>query len=155
MAITKTRKPTAAPANLPLGLKAADLAYPKRPKKYDWRKPQPFDVLHTFTLYETERLGWIITTLHIRNPGSRHRSDAQARTYGVTAEGQVVRVGLGPHVKRTLTVYVTRARAEALQKLVDLHERGLADAGSIRDRISTRRAQPRLLAVRWPVLLRR
>lgn len=126
---------------LPFGLKASDLSYPKRPKTYDWRKPQPFDVLHTFTLYETERLGWIITTLHIRNPGSRHRQGAQARTYGVDTRGQVVTVGLGPHVKRTITVYVSRARAEALKALIDLHERGLADAGSIRDRISTRRAQ--------------
>lgn len=126
---------------LPFGLKAADLAYPKRPKKYDWRKEQPFDVLHTLTLYETERFGWVVTTLHIRNAGSRSMRGAQPRTYGVDERGQVVTVGLGPHVKRTITVYVTRARAAALQKLVDLHERGLADAGSIRDRISTRRAQ--------------
>ncbi|SHG89211.1 hypothetical protein [Bradyrhizobium erythrophlei] len=134
-----TGKPTK-PA-LPFGLKETDTAYPKHPKKYDWRKPQPFDVLHTLTLYETERFGWVVTTLHIRNPGSRHRTGAQARTYGVNAEGQVVTVGLGPHVKRTLTVYVTRARADALKTLTDLHERGLADAGSIRDRISSRRAQ--------------
>jgi hypothetical protein len=129
---------------LPFGLKAPDLAYPKRPKKYDWRKEQPFDVLHTLTLYETERFGWVVTTLHIRNPGRRHRSDAQARTYGVTKDGNVVTVGLGPHVKRTLTVYVTRGRAEALKTLVELHERGMADAGSIRDRISSRRAQTTL-----------
>lgn len=128
------------PPELPLGLRASDLQYPKRPAKYDWGKPQPFDVLHTVTLYETDRMGWVVTTLHIRNPGRRHRSDAQARTYGVTVDGTVCRVGLGPHVKRTVTAYVTRARADALAKLVALHEKGMADAGSIRDRISSPRA---------------
>jgi hypothetical protein len=136
-------KTVAKPAakTLPFGLKQSDLSYPKRPKTYDWRKPQPHDLLHTLTLYETERFGWVVTTLHIRNAGSRSMRGAQPRTYGVTASGQVVTVGLGPHVKSTMTVYVSRARAEALKTLVDLHERGLADAGSIRDRISSRRAQ--------------
>lgn len=130
---------------LPFGLIESDLKYPKHPKNWKWGKQYPSDVLHTITLYETERMGWVVTTLLISNPGRRHRHlDAQPpqpRTYAVTADGSVCRVGLGPHVKRTITVYITRGRFEKLKKIVELHEKGLADAGSIRDRISTRRAQ--------------
>lgn len=136
--------------DLPLGLKASDLAYPKRPCRYDWSKDQPHDVLHTIKLYYTERFGWVVTTLHIRNPGRRSRADAQPRTYGISArDGQVCRVGLGPHVKRTITAYVTRARADALKELVDLHEKGMVRASEIRDVRSTRMARGTLRTRSW------
>jgi hypothetical protein len=136
--------------DLPFDLIESDLKYPKRPKKYNWHKEQPFDVLHTITLYETTRMGWVVCTLHISNPSRRrHSSDAQPRTYGVTSDGKVCRVGLGPHVKRTLTVYVSRGRANALKKLIELHDTGLESAGSIRDRISSRRAQGVMLRSNW------
>lgn len=125
---------------LPFGLKDSDLQYPKRPKRYDWHKPHGSDLMKTITLYETERFGWVVCTLEIRRPGRRHRHDAQPRTYGIDRGGKICTVGLGPHVKRSITVYVSRARAEALKELTDLHRKGLADAGSIRDRISSRRA---------------
>ena len=131
-------------SSLPFGLKESDLKWPKRPRDYKWGKPHQTDVLHSIVLYETQRFGWIVTTLLIRNPGRHSRSDAQARTYGVDKDGKVVRVGLGPHVLRTIEVHVTRGRAEALKTLSDLYVKGLADAGSIRDRISSRRAQTNL-----------
>lgn len=100
-----------------------------------------------FELWYTERFGWCIPTLHIRNPGRRHMSGVPARTYGITIADknldghQVVTMGLGPHVKARHTVYVTKSRAEALQKFLDIRMEGLEKAGSIRDRISTRRAR--------------
>jgi hypothetical protein len=58
--------------------------------------------------------------------------------------GEPVTMGKGPHVLRTVTVYVRNGRKDALQKFLDLKVQGEAKAGDIRDRISTRRAQTAL-----------
>jgi hypothetical protein len=131
-------------SNLPFGLKASDLKYPSRPRRYDWNKEHSWDVLHTIKLHRTERFGWVVTTLFIRNPSRRSRPGAQPRTYAISADGQVCRVGIGPHIKETITAYVTRGRLKALKELVDLHEKGLVEANEIRDRRSSRMAQGEL-----------
>jgi hypothetical protein len=48
-------------------------------------------------------------------------------------------MGKGPHVLRTVTVYVRNGRVEALKKFLDLKAQGEGKAGDIRDTISTRR----------------
>jgi len=87
-------------------------------------------------MWYTEAFGWCIPTLKIGNAG---RHDTR-RTYAIainTAAG--CRIGHGPHVKRTVTVYIRKNRVEALQKFIDLYNKGLEMAGFTRDRISTRR----------------
>ena len=86
---------------------------------------------------------WVIATLLISRAGPRQRGAAD-RTYAVTLDGQIMRVGLGPHVKSTVTIYLRKSRMAVLQKYVDLHAKGGADANQIRDRISSRRAQGQL-----------
>ncbi len=83
--------------------------------------------------------GWVLCTLNL---GGKGRAGQAERTYGIeVATEKVCRVGRGPHVLQTVTVYLSKANIARLQKYVDLHQKGLADAGQIRDRISTRRAQ--------------
>src|ERR1700747_2559427 len=114
---------------LPPDVLKSDTVYPK------WNGTKRQRVLHTLTFYKTQRLGWVITTLHIakaRRPGTSDRS------YCVGIDGSLCRAGRGPHVLSEVTVYVTEKRLSKLQKYVDLHEKGLAAAGDVRDRISSR-----------------
>lgn len=86
---------------------------------------------------------WVLLTLHISNPPRRQRNRGvdTTRSYGVSMDGKVCRVGLGPHVLKEVTVHLSQSNIERLKKYVDLFRKGLAEAGQIRDRISTRRAQ--------------
>jgi hypothetical protein len=82
---------------------------------------------------------WVLTTLPI---GKAPRGSGQPdRTYGVTLDGQLCRVGRGPHVLATVTVHLRKDSLPRLQKYVDLWKKGMANAGGTRDRISSRRAQ--------------
>ena len=124
---------------LPNKILETDLAYPKNAKRYNAKTY--ISVEQRLTLHYTERFGWCVATLTIARATGR-RSGMQDRTYALSLKGEgVVRVGLGPHVLRTITVYVHRKNKERLQWLLDLHNTGEAKAGDIRDRISTRRAQ--------------
>lgn len=142
--MTKKQSKPEASKDLPADVKAADLVYPKYTSKtkiaWDKLKEQGFtgDCLR---FYKTTGFGWVLTTLLISNPSRRHRADATARTYGVTLDGRLVRVGLGPHVVAKCSVYVTTANWERLSKYVELWKKGMELAGNTRDRISTRRAQ--------------
>jgi hypothetical protein len=94
-----------------------------------------------------ERFGWCIPTLLIRKAsrGYGYGSQQPNRTYAVSIEsGSVCRIGLGPHVKHRLRVWVRKGRTEALKPLLDLLLQGQENAGIIRDRISSRRAQTAL-----------
>jgi hypothetical protein len=79
---------------------------------------------------------------------ARRGSGFADRTYAIevaekpysNGEHQIVTVGKGPHITQTITVYVTVNRLKALQPYLDIYQKGLGSAGSIRDRISTRRA---------------
>lgn len=126
---------TTKPAPLPAGIVAADLKAPK------WQSNEqegvPWDA-RTFDLWHTAAFGWCIPTLLIGKARGRQSTD---RTYAVTLDGKVCRIGMGPHVTQTVTVYVRQSRLGDLQKYLDLRTAGSADAGSIRDRISTRRAR--------------
>lgn len=127
---------------LPPGVKLADLEWRSPPKsaygtkKYDeWRQKNAHADPREITFYYTERFGWVITTLRIAAGRTSERS------YGIDLKGNLVRVGNGPHVKKTLRVQIYEDRLEDLQKYVDLYNKGLEAAGDTRDRISTRRAQ--------------
>jgi hypothetical protein len=137
---------------LPTPVIESDLA---RPKDYKLQATEHWDAPHyttyggpiQFELWYTERFGWCIPTLEIRGLSARLRSrGAQTRrTYGISIkDGQLVRMGIGPHVKATHTVYVKKSRLEALRPLLDLMVEGSGKAGDCRDRISTRRANTML-----------
>lgn len=134
---------------LPLGIVPSDLEYPtygKNMKDYEKKR-----IIHTLKLYyvgeegafgrDDQYTGWMITTLHIANAKRRAPGQETARTYAVDLKGNVVRIGNGPHVTHQITVMVRQDRLKDLKPLVDLYIKGCADAGAIRDRISTRRAQ--------------
>lgn len=128
-------------STLPPGILKSDLEH-KGPKNFaayeTWLKGDGILVEpRTLTLYETERFGWIITTLLIRNGASHSVAD---RTYGITLKGELVRVGFGPHVKQKITVYVHKVRLAALQKYIDLYNTGMIKAHESRDTLSSRRA---------------
>ena len=114
---------------LPKNITVKDLEYPSHKSKDR--------VEHTLTMYYTQRMGWVITTLGIKR-GKRGHVD---RSYAVDLNGRGCRVGNGPHVLRTITVYVRTSRIKALQSYIDLHAKGEVSANEIRDRISSRRVE--------------
>lgn len=118
--------------DLPPGITTADTKF----ASYDQQKNVPYDD-RTFELWYTTSFGWCIPTLFI-GKGARGTPD---RTYATTLDGKPVRIGRGPHVLKTVTIYVRASRVEALQKFLELRRNGAAKAGEIRDRISSRRAQ--------------
>jgi len=119
--------------DLPKGILASDLKYPK------WDAPESERYATQFELWYTERFGWCIPTLFISK--ARRGSNVNDRTYGISVTGQIVTMGKGPHVLKTVMVYVKKSRQDALKSFLDLKTKGEAEAGQIRDRISTRRAQ--------------
>lgn len=129
--------------NLPTGVIQKDLEYPKYNSKD--RLMSDIGEYGTLTFYETKRFGWCITTLGI----SRGKMGRAARSYAVrVSDGSPVRIGNGPHVTRVVKVYVRTSRVKALQKYVDLYNKGAEDASTIRDRISSRRAEGALRRAR-------
>lgn len=131
--MAKTTKTVKTTNELPKGITSADLKYPG----YEEGDARNYDE-RSFELWFTTGFGWVIPTLDITTSGRR---GMPRRTYAVTLKGDVVRVGQGPHVTETVTVYVRLARVEALKPFTDLRTKGLAEAGQVRDRISSRRAQ--------------
>ena len=139
---------TAALPTLPAGILDSDLAHPKDWKllaheSYDSPKYTQYGGTIQFDLWYTERFGWAIPTLGIRNASARHRSIGitAPRTYAVTVKDKsLITCGLGPHVKARVTVYVKKSRFKALQPYLDIMIDGQVKANDCRDRISTRRA---------------
>lgn len=98
-----------------------------------------------FELWYTESMGWVIPTLLISRAGRRAPVGTTDRVYATTLDGKPCRVGRGPHVLRTVTVYVRESRLPALQKYLDIRNAGSVTSNEIRDRISSRRAQGQLM----------
>lgn len=88
----------------------------------------------------TDGFGWVITTLLIKSKGRYSGPTQTDRFYGISIDGKLCRIGHGPHVKRTVRVYINRKNLKYMQKYIDLYKQGLNDAGNTRDRISSRRA---------------
>lgn len=99
----------------------------------------------TFELWYTERFGWVIPTLTIRNNTGRMAKAETRRSYGIAIlKEQLVSVGMGPHVKRHVTIKVKESRFQALKPLLDLSIKGMEKAGDCRDRRSSRIAQTKM-----------
>ena len=135
---------------LPKGITVKDCKYPsyKDKDQLNWQVGQHGQL----DLHYTERFGWVITTLHISNASKRQRMAGinGSRSYGITVDGgQIVSVGLGPHVKASVTVYIRNSRTAKLQKFIDLYNKGMEDANNIRDRRSTRIAQTKQRNADW------
>lgn len=141
------------PVDLPPEITEADTKYTNTAAKIDWSDKKAAAAYYAeqealrktlgetpsyFTFYKTAAFGWCLMTLDI-SKGKRGNAD---RSYGVVvADGKVCRCGNGPHVLKEVVVYLTPDNLERLKVYIDLWRKGMADAGTIRDRISTRRAQ--------------
>lgn len=125
---TPAKKPL---PKLPKGVLKTDLI---RPKQY---ARIAYDAPHV-QLWYTERFGWCAPTLLIAK-ATYDNGRGTNRTYAVTMDGDLVRIGSGPHILHQVTVIPKKSRLKALQPLFDLVEKGRAKAGDTRDRISTRR----------------
>jgi hypothetical protein len=133
---------------LPPGVERADTGYSTGGKtgeglSYDFLKEQGVGYDTGFPgyveLYLCSNLSkgtqWVVTTLPISggNP---------PRTYGIGVDdGKVYTVGRGPHVKAVVQLWVRKGNWDRVKKYVELWKKGMADAGAIRDRISSRRSQ--------------
>lgn len=131
-------------SELPTGVKQSDLTQ----AKWDTNERIKFADLQamglesdSLTFYLTEGFGWVLLTLHI---SKARRAASTDRSYAITLDGKLCRVGKGPHVKKVLTVYLKSNNVERLSKLIELHKQGQGDAGVVRDRISSRRAEGQL-----------
>lgn len=138
------------PIALPKGIVASDLKYPSYKSK-DGLVPWSARG-NSFELWVVglsgEALEWFIPTLHIANASRRAGPGATTeRTYATRVKDGKggYRIGRGPHVKGTLTVYVRKSRVAALAPFLDMRTKGQEVAGQIRDRISSRRAQGALM----------
>jgi hypothetical protein len=122
---------------LPAPVTQEDLTRPA-----DWKELVEDFEKSQFEMWYVPSFGWVIPTLLIRRS---QRADRSNRTYAkAVSDGRICRVGLGPHVTAQVTVYVRKVRAVALQALLDLKFQGEIDSNTIRDRISSRRAQTML-----------
>lgn len=120
---------------LPSGIIESDVNYPMgKGKDVGAHDLGNYGVL---TLYYTEVMGWCVTTL----PIGGKRNQYPDRTYAITLKDKKqVRIGGGPHVLRTVTIYLRKGN-EAHAALADVYHEGMGGSGKIRDRISSRRAQ--------------
>lgn len=92
--------------------------------------------------YRTAANGWILLVLRISNASKRQAPGTSDRYYGIGVnDSKIYTVGRGPHVLEELTVHLTKSNVERLRPLIDLFIKGNTDANTIRDRISSRRAQ--------------
>lgn len=124
---------------LPPDVKLVDTKWPSHEKSLPWSHFDQYGMNgNALTFYLTTGFGWVLTTLAIRKA---RRSGSTDRSYAITLDGKCCRVGSGPHVKKTVIVYVSKDNADRLTKYCELHLKGQEQAGTVRDRISTRRAQ--------------
>lgn len=159
MAKKTPKTPAKVQPELPPDVRPSDLERAKYPDHEDkaayeayWAHNRLMDSLGLpggeLTFYRSLQGGkasgqWLLTTLHISNPGRRSSAGAVARTYAVgLSDGKVYTTGGGP--RETVRVLVKADNLGRLQKYLDLYAKGMEDAQAIRDRISSRRAQGQL-----------
>lgn len=99
-----------------------------------------------FKMWKTDRFGWCFPTLLIRKSQRHDRND---RTYAVTERGELVRIGMGPHVTVAVDVYVRKSRLASLQPVLDLIRDGEIKANERRDDLSTKRLNSRSRTAWW------
>jgi hypothetical protein len=123
---------------LPAGVDWSDL-------EYDYKRRDRYVMDHlgcreSFEIWNTERFGWCIPVLLIRNASRRARARGVEcdRYYAISLDGQLCTIGHGPHVKARHTVYVLKSKLAKLQKYLDLRAKGSEQANTARDIRSTR-----------------
>lgn len=146
---TKNTKSTTAPkVELPPNVQPADLLQPANGRGLSFDRLSQLGVEESWgrlTFYQTTGLGWVLCTLHISNPSRRQAPGTAARTYAIgVADKKIYTVGRGPHVTQEVTIQLSQDNIDRLSEYAALYQRGLAEAGQIRDRISSRRAQGQL-----------
>ena len=98
--------------DLPEGVIASDLNYPKWSSKDQLNRTVGDNGYLQFNF--TTSFGWCLATLGI----ARGRNGNADRTYGVrVSDGAQIRMGQGPHILKSITVYVRTSRSEKLKKL--------------------------------------
>ena len=147
----KTEKVTI-PA-LPDAVKVTDLSYPSWKAKggaKHYSDPSTHQSAD-FELWYSTGFGWCIPTLSIGTSRRANQGHSGGeRTYAVrVSTGETVRIGNGPHVTARVKVYVRVNRVEKLRALFELQNSGAERANTIRDRISTRRAQGAMRRSYW------
>jgi hypothetical protein len=142
--MTKTATTTKTAA-LPLGLLKSDLEYPTMGDNLPWDqcRPERTYTLHLVKETSTGKTQWHIATLHISNApkGRRAAAHSNSRTYSIGVDTQTTYcIGIGPHILKTVEVYLKKSNVDRMGKLTDLYTKGLEAASMIRDRRSTRAA---------------
>ena len=130
---------------LPKFINVDDLVYPKD-DKLDYDKVREFfsssDMAWSSTpMYHVSGFGWCVPVLQIKNG---HNGMA-SRAYAVRLkDGAQVRVGNGPHVTATVTLYLHKGNySRLLKSLKPLIDAGGIKANQTRDELSTRRMNSR------------
>ena len=96
---------------------------------------------YSFQLWFIANLGWVLPTLLI----SRSNRGNADRYYAVgVGDKRTYRVGKGPHVLHVVTIHGCKRNAKVVAKYIELKREGMAAACTIRDRISSRRAEGEL-----------
>jgi hypothetical protein len=127
---------------LPKGILTSDLQRPSYDAKDKLVTDYAANFYGSFELWHTTGFGWCIPTLLISSNSHRVARSGSERTYAArVSDGATVRIGMGPHVTERVTVYVRTSRLAALQPFLDAQNAGAGKAGTIRDRISSRRAE--------------
>jgi hypothetical protein len=89
--------------------------------------------------YNVKTFGWVLTTLKIS--GARRNQTADRYYSIIVKDEKLCRVGNGPHVTQIVRVLIKQKNVKRLAKYFELWKKGATDANTVRDRISTRRAQ--------------
>lgn len=94
----------------------------------------------SFEVWYSQGFGWCFPTLLIKNAT---RNSNSSRTYAVTTDGKLVRIGAGPHILAKTQVYLKKSNLERLSPILELLRKGSSEANVYRDNLSTRRARRR------------
>lgn len=130
--------------DLPKDIKASDLEYPKDYEKALRYSDYTAMGLETPSLlmYKTDK-HWVVCVLHISSASRANKSRGVTadRYYAIGVDDKkIYTVGRGLHVKDEITVHLTKDNIDRLMPYVELYKKGNADANTIRDRVSSRRA---------------
>lgn len=128
--------------NLPPNVEVADTKWTTgNGLSWERRKELGLTELYSLKFYDVKGLGWVLCTLHIGSGGKRAGNSSE-RTYGIgVADEKIYTVGRGPHGLREVEVHLTADNIERLMPYVELWRKGMEEANTIRDRISSRRAR--------------
>lgn len=141
-----TKKAKSEPRPLPPDVIESDCKWPGEGEYLPWEEREKLNLrdTHQLTFYRVPNgrhaPEWVLCVLLISK--ARRGSDHADRFYAIgVSDGKIYTVGKGPHVTDEVTIHLNKSNVERFLKYHALYLKGLADAGSIRDRISTRRAR--------------